>query len=772
MEILTMPNTFETCPMDDFHHIFDKVSSEDGDELLAMTAVLYFNITCVASLIVSLPAMIYGIFCCLKERTLTLHFVGLARPKKLSKAHSTESLALFPNIDTSDTLLTIQTPLKPTDTVADLKQLIKATYDIPATNDVVIFFAHHMLTDDARTLSYYRIAEHSLFTLAVCDKEKVIVPEHYAEPEDIHALPMPQYETENEPVQDVNSLFGMYESDSDSDDEETIAELSANKTNEPEEKETPTWPRLGFDCVTQMEDMLVHRMPICGHEMNHESLMGLALSTLNDPNNLYVRCPHRCRGHAWNSREQPCNVEWPYAAILDILRYKDERPVDTTQTDADKITRGTPASVPAPDNLIGHVEDDIEEEINADALNAMFTTDSDDEDSDSEEESSCEAPGLFGSITDDEDSSDDEDELADALEAIDHMFDDDEEVEEAGLRKTLNGLWSSMSGFHLDVMRYKTDLVKVVGNTVEKAASTRTSLAKVASKLKAQPKPEAKAEWKDLAKLELLAARNLIQKKCDVQKCPRCKSLFYRNADDSRMPFEHITTIEHIEREFKFHCVFCKADTEEVVKTVPYVRTEEEEIRAAEARAGGPHREDEIEEDIDAEALNAMFGHESDDEDDDEEDELAGALHAIEHMFDDDEPEFEEVVVQKALNGLCWCCGAEWTDGHFCDEAFKRDLCAILSAAETKRIGQVDDVPSMRACPECCQLIFHTDACKHMRCGSCKCDFCFVCLGVRDKQKGWSCGSYCDACPVQPRQTMATLPDTIVVTRRTFKLYE
>merc|ERR1719445_261291 len=189
-----------------------------------------------------------------------------------------------------------------------------------------------------------------------------------------------------------------------------------------------------------------------------------------------------------------------------------------------------------------------------------------------------------------------------------------------------------------------------------------------------------------------------------------------------------------------------------VTKPNPLFGKDEDE----EAKVPGVHREDDNEEDID----------------DDEDADVAEALLNISHMFDDDEHEFEEVTIEKPLNALCWCCGAEWADGHFCDEAFKRDLCEILKAAEKKRIGEVNGVPSIRSCPECCQLIFHTDACKHMRCHSCKADFCFVCLGVRDKQTGWACGSYSSVCPVKEAQTMETLPDTIVVTKRTFKLYE
>lgn len=350
--------------------------------------------------------------------------------------------------------------------------------------------------------------------------------------------------------------------------------------------------------------------------------------------------------------------------------------------------------------------------------------------------------------------------MAEALQAISMMFDDDEpEMEEMGLLSTLNGLRSSCVAV-FDALRSKVDIPKIADALTVKTLTAATPC---------EVYEPFVVEWTDFAKLELLSARNVIQQKCDVQKCPRCKSLFYRNADASRMAFEAISTIEHIEREFKFECCFCPNVNQQIAVRNPlYGKNDEEETKAP---SHGIHREDDIEEDIDAEAVNAMFGVPSDDdEEEDEVDEEAEALHAISTMFDDDEHEFNEVM--KPLNALCWCCGVEWTNGHFCDEAFKRDLCDILKMSEPKRIGSVDGVPSMRSCPECCQLIFHTDACKHMQCGSCKTRFCHVCLGVRDKVKGWACGSYSSACPVTEVQTMETLPDTIVVTKRTFKLYE
>ena len=77
----------------------------------------------------------------------------------------------------------------------------------------------------------------------------------------------------------------------------------------------------------------------------------------------------------------------------------------------------------------------------------------------------------------------------------------------------------------------------------------------------------------------------------------------------------------------------------------------------------------------------------------------------------------------------------------------------ILRTCQTKTIGAVPDVPSVRACDKCGTLINHKDACKHMKC-RCGNEFCFVCLGKLDeKTKVWPCGSYSTPCQVATRQT-------------------
>merc|ERR1712079_865909 len=160
-----------------------------------------------------------------------------------------------------------------------------------------------------------------------------------------------------------------------------------------------------------------------------------------------------------------------------------------------------------------------------------------------------------------------------------------------------------------------------------------------------------------------------------------------------------------------------------------------------------------------------------------EEKELIGR---IEHLFDDsedEETEPQEVAgynqVTTVHNAFCWGCGAHWEEGHVCDSSFKRDLCEILQSAEKKTIGSQTDIPSIRACPNCQQLIVHTQACKHMDCRNCGKSFCFVCLKPR-LDSGWQCGSYSAKCPggCAPIQGMDDLPDAIVITKNAFNLYD
>lgn len=53
--------------------------------------------------------------------------------------------------------------------------------------------------------------------------------------------------------------------------------------------------------------------------------------------------------------------------------------------------------------------------------------------------------------------------------------------------------------------------------------------------------------------------------------------------------------------------------------------------------------------------------------------------------------------------------------------------------------------PQYRACPHCNIVIEHIKACKHMNCYSCSKSFCWVCLGLKDKNV-WPCGAFNEYC--------------------------
>ncbi|RIA79578.1 hypothetical protein C1645_794102 [Glomus cerebriforme] len=107
---------------------------------------------------------------------------------------------------------------------------------------------------------------------------------------------------------------------------------------------------------------------------------------------------------------------------------------------------------------------------------------------------------------------------------------------------------------------------------------------------------------------------------------------------------------------------------------------------------------------------------------------------------------------------FCWYCLHEVgrLNGYRCNNS----LCggvdprlAILKNAIKKQVGNVSGVPSCRACPKCGTIIEHDRNCKHMKC-PCDQEFCFICLGLRDPQAGWSCGTFNSVCNIAPVQTI------------------
>lgn len=109
---------------------------------------------------------------------------------------------------------------------------------------------------------------------------------------------------------------------------------------------------------------------------------------------------------------------------------------------------------------------------------------------------------------------------------------------------------------------------------------------------------------------------------------------------------------------------------------------------------------------------------------------------------------------------FCWKCLKPWNnlfDNDFCgNDSCKKameETLNLLKNCSKKKIGEVENVPEIRACPQCKTLISHKSHCKHMKCKKCyEFEFCFVCLSVKNKDNTWPCGKYNDICKVAPIQ--------------------
>lgn len=102
---------------------------------------------------------------------------------------------------------------------------------------------------------------------------------------------------------------------------------------------------------------------------------------------------------------------------------------------------------------------------------------------------------------------------------------------------------------------------------------------------------------------------------------------------------------------------------------------------------------------------------------------------------------------------FCWKCKVTWTYNHECYS--RKEFRDILKNCPRKTLqySEIKNVPSIRLCPNCKELIEHTDGCKEMSCIGCKKSFCFVCLEMCSGGK-LSCTAYNQKCTIAPVQTI------------------
>merc|ERR1719216_862910 len=167
----------------------------------------------------------------------------------------------------------------------------------------------------------------------------------------------------------------------------------------------------------------------------------------------------------------------------------------------------------------------------------------------------------------------------------------------------------------------------------------------------------------DLNKLELLASRNRVQSDCNVQKCPTCHTLYFKNDADSAN-LGDIDSAESVESAFKSECVFCSFVCTTYEKEYqPKLEIEEIVAPDMDALNASLLSREVVDSDYDSaddpvwnmqstQVVNAMFASvDSDDSDSDDESEVEEEdslsdieeeeqiIERITHLFDDDEPE-------------------------------------------------------------------------------------------------------------------------------------
>lgn len=98
----------------------------------------------------------------------------------------------------------------------------------------------------------------------------------------------------------------------------------------------------------------------------------------------------------------------------------------------------------------------------------------------------------------------------------------------------------------------------------------------------------------------------------------------------------------------------------------------------------------------------------------------------------------------------CWKCKSQWSDRHNCKEKIQQML--LNCKRKTMPYSNVENVPSLRVCPSCGNLIEHQDMCKEIKCSKCEESFCFICLTMC--QNGLKCSSYNLKCTVAPIQNI------------------
>eukprot|EP00486_Rosalina_sp_Unknown_P011028 CAMPEP_0201592522 /NCGR_PEP_ID=MMETSP0190_2-20130828/190395_1 /ASSEMBLY_ACC=CAM_ASM_000263 /TAXON_ID=37353 /ORGANISM="Rosalina sp." /LENGTH=563 /DNA_ID=CAMNT_0048051333 /DNA_START=398 /DNA_END=2089 /DNA_ORIENTATION=- len=507
-------------------------------------------------------------------------------------------------------------------------------------------------------LHEFGISDNSVLTLAI--SHTAVVPEHKYT--GIHREIFeraPEYECVADPVSSVNALFDMFQDEMDSDDEQQYEQHYEIPESKEEEHEPQFLePYLGFDVIMQEGGVMVYRMPTCGHEMNKESLYDYCHNTFKDNANTKLFCPHR-------TKNGKCNVEWDLNAVLDVLRHEQLHETDEKLSkyhendsielhefgisDNSVLTLAISHTAVIPEHKYTGIHREIferapEYECVADpvsSVNALFDMFQDEMDSDDEQQ----------------------------YEQHYEIPESKEEEHEPQFLEPYLGFDVIMQEGGVMVYRMPTcghemnkeSLYDYCHNTLKDNANTKLfcphrtkngkcnvewDLNAVLDVLRHEQLHETDEKlstkathWKDTAKLELLASRNIIENGGhNVQKCPRCQTLYFKEKQESNLKLDQIKSMYHIQQEFKTKCIYCQPSMPQYLNQEK-LRIKKSEMEIAKEEGSKMNSLFGMFEEEEKEELNDQQLQIEAEEDEKRELENAEAINSMFNMFTDPEDE-------------------------------------------------------------------------------------------------------------------------------------
>ena len=114
---------------------------------------------------------------------------------------------------------------------------------------------------------------------------------------------------------------------------------------------------------------------------------------------------------------------------------------------------------------------------------------------------------------------------------------------------------------------------------------------------------------------------------------------------------------------------------------------------------------------------------------------------------------------------FCWYCLGEWNNPLNFQDCGNKDcekaLIEALINSPMKQLkylnGNVIEIPTRRACPQCHTILEHSEGCNEFTCSLCKQEFCFICLS-KLIDGSLKCGSFtCNSIGIMIRCTPAPI---------------